>query len=87
MFFYDSEVSFWGPGGSFLWSWITILVIQWSTGTLPGRPWGPDLDFIDFGCVLGPPWEALSGHLGFFVVILDVQMACGIIYIFRKTFC
>ena len=60
MTFQYSEVSRWGLGGSFLVSSMTCLVIQWSQKHFLGHLGGPDLVFIDFGCVLGSPWESLS---------------------------
>ena len=55
LIFQYSEVSFWGPGGSFLKSWMTLWASSSPQGHLLRHFGGPNLDFIDFGCVLGPP--------------------------------
>ena len=47
MSFQYSEVSLWGPGGSFLVSWMTLLVIQLSQEHVLGHLGTPDLVFID----------------------------------------
>ena len=67
--------------------WATILVIHGSIGTPPGTPLGPDLDFIDFGWILGPPWESLWRQFGHNSVILDVKIGVGIRNQFLKRFC
>ena len=53
MTFRYSEVSRWGLGGSFLVSWMSLLVIQRSQGHFLGHLGAPELDFTDLGCVLG----------------------------------
>ena len=67
--------------------WATMLVIQGSTGTLPGTPLGPDLDFIDFFGIWGPSWESLWRQFGQNSVILDVKIRVGIRNLFLKRFC
>ena len=55
-----------------------IVVIRGSTWTPPAHLGGPDLDFIDFGWVLAPPWELLLGPFGDGLVIFGAQMGLGI---------
>ena len=47
---------------------------------------GPDLDFIDLSCVLGPPRELLSGQFGRKIVIVDVNIDVGIRKLLSKKF-
>ena len=67
--------------------WVTILVIQGSTGTSYGTPLDPDLDFMDLGWILGSPWEPLWRQFGHNSVIWDVKIGVGIRKLFLKRFC
>ena len=46
----------------------------------------PDLDFIDFRCVLGPFWKLLLGRFGRKTAIVDVQIDVGIRKFRSKSF-
>jgi hypothetical protein len=68
--FGDLEAPFWVP-------WVTILVIQGSTGT-PNRHIGVQVSiFIDFRVILGVSWNPFWGTFLWFVCDLGCQSGTG----------